>query len=74
MTRLITASGTKALMVIVSKGIAARKMEDEQHTMVTDPHAWHPLPNKKIYVANIRDVLRLDFPTFRDPSLRQPQS
>src|SRR5688500_17972093 len=58
-TRLVTASGTKALTITVSKGIKTRKMEDDHghgHT-ATDPHAWQSVSNAKIYVANIRDGL-----------------
>jgi zinc/manganese transport system substrate-binding protein len=59
MTRLVTASGTKAPMVVATKGITPRRMEDEDrpgHT-VTDPHAWQSVADAKIYVANIRDGL-----------------
>jgi zinc/manganese transport system substrate-binding protein len=59
MTRLISASGTKAATVVAATGIKPRKMEDEHHPghMVTDPHAWQSIANAKIYVANIRDGL-----------------
>ena len=58
MTRLVKASGTKAPMVVASKGIKPRKMEDEHHRpAMTDPHAWQSVANAKIYVANIRDAL-----------------
>jgi len=59
MTRLVSASGTKAQTFIVSTGIKPRKMEDEHHPghQVTDPHAWQSIANAKIYVANIRDGL-----------------
>jgi zinc/manganese transport system substrate-binding protein len=59
MSRLIAASGTKAPRVVATKGIAPRRMEDEDrpgHT-VTDPHAWQSIADAKIYVANIRDGL-----------------
>jgi zinc/manganese transport system substrate-binding protein len=55
-TRLVKASGTKAPMVTVTKGIKSRKMEEEGH-QVTDPHAWQSVINTKTYVANIRDGL-----------------
>jgi zinc/manganese transport system substrate-binding protein len=55
-TRLIKASGTKALTVTATNGIKSRKMEEEGH-QVTDPHAWQDVANAKIYVANIRDGL-----------------
>ena len=51
--RLIKASGTKAPMVVATKGVKPRKMEDEH----ADPHAWQSVANAKIYVANIRDAL-----------------
>jgi zinc/manganese transport system substrate-binding protein len=58
-TRLIRASGTKAPVVVASKGIKLRRMEDEHHPgrQVTDPHAWQSIANAKIYIANIRDGL-----------------
>jgi zinc/manganese transport system substrate-binding protein len=59
MTRLVTASGTKAPTVVVSKGVAPREMEDveKRGRMVIDPHAWQSVANAKIYVASIRDGL-----------------
>jgi len=59
MTRLVSASGTRAMTFVVSTGIKPRKMEDEHHPghQVTDPHAWQSIANAKIYVANIRDGL-----------------
>jgi zinc/manganese transport system substrate-binding protein len=58
LTRLISASGTKASIVIASEGIKPRKMKDEHDTGdVSDGHAWQSVANAKIYVANIRDGL-----------------
>ena len=59
MTRLVSASGSKAPTFVASTGIKTRKMEDDHHPgrMVTDPHAWQSIANAKIYVANIRDGL-----------------
>jgi zinc/manganese transport system substrate-binding protein len=58
LTRLISASGTKASIVIASEGIKPRKMKDEHDSGdVSDPHAWQSVANAKIYVANIRDGL-----------------
>jgi zinc/manganese transport system substrate-binding protein len=54
--RLIKASGTKAPMIVATKGVKPRKMDEEGH-VETDPHAWQSVPNAKIYVANIRDAL-----------------
>jgi zinc/manganese transport system substrate-binding protein len=57
--RLITASGTKAPVVVVTKGVPPRRMPDEEHPgrSVTDPHAWQSIADAQIYVANIRDGL-----------------
>ena len=59
MTRLVTASGTKASTVVATMGIKPRRMEDEHRPgqLVSDPHAWQSIANAKIYVANIRDGL-----------------
>jgi zinc/manganese transport system substrate-binding protein len=59
LTRLVTASGTKAPTVIVTKGITPLRMADEDHPgrSVIDPHAWQSIADAKIYVANIRDGL-----------------
>ena len=56
-TRLVKSSGSKAPTVTASTGVKSRKMEDEAHRPVTDPHAWQSIANTKIYVANIRDGL-----------------
>ncbi len=56
MTRLEKSSGFKGTVVTASKGVAPRKMVEDEKT-VTDPHAWQSLANGKIYVANIRDAL-----------------
>jgi zinc/manganese transport system substrate-binding protein len=70
MTRLVTASGTKAANVIVSKGIAPLKKVDPRDParMLIDPHAWQSIANAKIYIANIRDGLNAvdpaDKPTY----------
>ena len=58
LTRLISASGTKASIVIASEGIKPRKTKDEHDPGdVSDAHAWQSVANAKIYVANIRDGL-----------------
>ena len=54
--RLIKASGAKAPIVVATKGIAPRKME-EDGKIGLDPHAWQSIPNAEICVANIRDAL-----------------
>jgi zinc/manganese transport system substrate-binding protein len=56
--RLVKASGTKAAVVVASKGVKSRQMKDEdQDHGKSDPHAWQSVANAKIYVANIRDGL-----------------
>ena len=57
--RLIKASGTKANVVVATKGIKPREMADEDHDhgQGVDPHAWQSIANARIYVANIRDAL-----------------
>lgn len=57
--RLIKASGTKASVVVASKGIKPRRQTSPGHGHAhdTDPHAWQSVANVKIYVANIRAAL-----------------
>ncbi len=57
--RLVKASGSKAPVVVATKGVAPRKPEGgHSHGHAhNDPHAWQSVPNVKIYVANIRDAL-----------------
>jgi zinc/manganese transport system substrate-binding protein len=61
MERLIKASGTKAAMVIASKGVKPRNLEAHADAYArqraTDPHAWQAVGNIKLYVANVRDGL-----------------
>lgn len=57
--RLIKASGTKAKVVVTTKGITPRQRSDghgHDHGNA-DPHAWQSVANAKIYVDNIRDGL-----------------
>jgi zinc/manganese transport system substrate-binding protein len=65
--RLVKASGTKATVVVATKGIKARRMEGSNghghdHDEF-DPHAWQSVPNAKVYVANIREALIKADPT-----------
>jgi len=53
MTRLITASGGNAPIIIATKGITPRDMISKGQ-VVPDPHAWQSVANARIYVANIR--------------------
>ena len=50
--RLLQASGSKAPIVVATKGIAPLKLGSD-----ADPHAWQSVANAKIYVADIRDAL-----------------
>jgi zinc/manganese transport system substrate-binding protein len=50
--RLLQASGSKAPIIMATKGIAPLRQGSE-----ADPHAWQSAANAKIYVANIRDAL-----------------
>lgn len=60
--RLIRASGTKAPVVVASRGVRAIEDADPHehaghaHAEV-DPHAWQDVANVKIYVSNICDGL-----------------
>lgn len=61
--RLVKASGTKAAMVVATKGVKPRKAaggHGHGHSHGhddADPHAWQSVTNVKLYVANIRDGL-----------------
>jgi zinc/manganese transport system substrate-binding protein len=63
--RLVSASGSKAPVATVTKGVPPRRMPDEAHPgrTVIDPHAWQSIGDAKIYVANIRDALVAADPT-----------
>src|SRR4051794_30922521 len=54
--RLIKASGTKAPMVVATKGLKPRKVDEDGHAGA-DPHAWQSVRNAKMYTTNIRDAL-----------------
>ena len=56
-TRLVTASGTKAPIIVSTKGVPSRDMKNKGGRIVPDPHAWQSIANVRIYVANIRDGL-----------------
>jgi zinc/manganese transport system substrate-binding protein len=60
MARLIQSSGTKAPVVVASKGIKplqGQNVGNGDDKGKADPHAWQSIANAKIYVANIRDGL-----------------
>ena len=73
--RLVKASGTKAPIVVATKGIkplerAGGHDHDHDHDHGrADPHAWQSVANAKIYVANIRDALIAADPAGRDAYL-----
>jgi zinc/manganese transport system substrate-binding protein len=50
--RLVQSSGSKAPVVVATKGIAPLRLGSD-----ADPHAWQSVSNAKIYVVNIRDAL-----------------
>ncbi|WP_315777667.1 MULTISPECIES: metal ABC transporter substrate-binding protein [unclassified Bradyrhizobium] len=50
--RLQQASGSKAPIVVATRGITPRKRGSD-----ADPHAWQSVGNAKAYVKNIRDAL-----------------
>jgi zinc/manganese transport system substrate-binding protein len=62
-SRLITASGSKAPTVVASQGVKPRKLAGGHHHghghghAANDPHAWQSIANTRLYVANIRDAL-----------------
>jgi ABC-type Zn uptake system ZnuABC Zn-binding protein ZnuA len=55
--KLISAAGSKALVVDTSQGVALRKGEDKNGKPEDDPHIWHAVPNVVIMLNNIRDGL-----------------
>ena len=73
--RLVKASGTKAPIVVATKGIkplerAGEHGHDHDHDHGrADPHAWQSGANAKIYVANIRDALIAADPAGKDAYL-----
>ncbi|MBW7974572.1 zinc ABC transporter substrate-binding protein, partial [Bradyrhizobium sp. BR 10289] len=50
--RLVQSSGSKAMVVTASAGIAPHKLGSG-----ADPHAWQSVPNAKIYVTDIANAL-----------------
>jgi zinc/manganese transport system substrate-binding protein len=73
--RLVKASGTKAPIVVATKGIkplerAGEHGHDHDHEHGrADPHAWQSVASAKIYVANIRDALIAADPAGKDAYL-----
>ena len=56
MTRLIAASGTRAVPVAATARVPARRMQEDGKT-VDDPHAWNSVANAPAYVASIAAAL-----------------
>jgi zinc/manganese transport system substrate-binding protein len=50
--RLLQSSGSKAPIIIATKGIAPLRLGSD-----ADPHAWQSVANARIYVVNISDAL-----------------
>jgi zinc/manganese transport system substrate-binding protein len=67
--RLLQSSGSKAIIVVASKGVAPLQVGSD-----ADPHAWQSVANAKIYVGNIGDALiaadPADAETFRANAVR----
>ena len=64
--RLVKASGTRAPMIVATRGIKPRKAEDDHGHGDADPHAWQSVVNAKRYIENIRDALVAADPAARD--------
>ncbi|WP_414147308.1 metal ABC transporter substrate-binding protein [Erwinia sp. BNK-24-b] len=56
MDRLISASSYKGEVVVASKGITTRSME-EDGKRITDPHAWNSMKNGETYATNVMNAL-----------------
>src|SRR5262249_58618440 len=50
--RLLQSSGSKAPVVVASKGVAPLQIGSD-----ADPHAWQSVTNAKTYVGNIAEAL-----------------
>ncbi|MFA4994293.1 MAG: metal ABC transporter substrate-binding protein [Bdellovibrionales bacterium] len=55
-SRLVSASGFKGSVIIASKGVVPRQM-DEEGKQIIDPHAWQDVSNTRIYIKNIASAL-----------------
>jgi len=56
MDRLISASDYKGKVIVASRGVATRTLEEEGKT-ITDPHAWNSMKNGVIYATNVMNAL-----------------
>ncbi|MBV8060280.1 MAG: zinc ABC transporter substrate-binding protein [Alphaproteobacteria bacterium] len=61
LSRLIKASGTKAIIAVASTGVTPRQMVDDGRK-ITDPHAWQNVANARIYAHNIASALTKALP------------
>ncbi|MES2600380.1 MAG: metal ABC transporter substrate-binding protein [Pseudomonadota bacterium] len=68
LSRLVKSSGSKAMTIVATKGVATRKIEDghDHGPGDADPHAWQSVVNAKTYVTNIRDALTTADPAGAD--------
>lgn len=64
MSKLGKAARSQAIVVVASKGVKPRAMEEDDHGHAhghdhgeADPHAWQDVANVKIYATNVRDGL-----------------
>ncbi len=57
MSRLVTASGSKAPVAVATQGISVRKAEAAKDRGEADPHAWQSVTNVKVYVSNIYNAI-----------------
>lgn len=86
MTRLITASGSKAKLLVTSAGVRPRVMtQEEAHghahhheahkgDVVVDPHAWQDLRNSALYVKNIAAALIAARPEIEAPVQKRAEA
>jgi zinc/manganese transport system substrate-binding protein len=51
--RLITSSGYKGDVITTTDSVTPRLVKNPAEPDILDPHAWHSIPNVKIYVQNI---------------------
>ena len=62
--RLIESSDYKGELIVVSDAVHPRLVFEG--TLIRDPHAWHSIPNAKIYVTNILEALKKLDPASQD--------
>ncbi|MFN7662737.1 MAG: metal ABC transporter solute-binding protein, Zn/Mn family [Alphaproteobacteria bacterium] len=62
--RLVKSSSYKGNMVVCTDHIHPRLVFEG--TIIKDPHAWHSIPNAKIYIRNITDALKKIDPAYAE--------